>query len=168
MFDSRTEALAAAGLRVAHPPAELRHRLDSKIVTTQLGNDAGVPSVPNVLGRAASYQELTALACEAGLGEDLVVQMPYGDSGKTTFFIKTQADWDACSDKEPLADHELKVMRRIDHRAIVPLPCSQLLRVAVTREMMVDTRRSSNVTWPTASRTPGSSTPFTNSMSCRA
>src|SRR5215813_13261116 len=40
MFDEQTEELAArAGLRVAHPPAELRHRLDSKIVTTELGND---------------------------------------------------------------------------------------------------------------------------------
>jgi biotin carboxylase len=119
MFDEQTEALAAAaGLRVAHPPAELRHRLDSKIVTTELGNDAGVASVPNVLGRAASYQELTVLAGQHGLGEDLVVQMPYGDSGKTTFFIETQADWDKYSAKEPLAEEELKVMRRIDHRAI--------------------------------------------------
>jgi len=119
MFDEETERLAAeAGLRVAHPPAELRHRLDSKIVTTQLGNDAGVPSVPNVLGRAASYQELLDLAAGAGLGEDLVVQMPYGDSGKTTFFIKSEADWDKAAAKEPLAEGELKVMRRIDHRAI--------------------------------------------------
>ena len=119
MFDEQTEALAAAaGLRVAHPPAELRHRLDSKIVTTQLGNDAGVPSVPNVLGRAASYQDLTDLAERSGLGRDLVVQMPYGDSGKTTFFIRTQADWDKAAAKEPLAAGELKVMRRIDHRAI--------------------------------------------------
>jgi biotin carboxylase len=55
MFDEETEALAAkAGLEVVHPPAALRHRLDSKIVTTQLGNEAGVQSVPNVLGRAAS------------------------------------------------------------------------------------------------------------------
>ena len=38
MFDDETEELAArAGLRVAHPAAALRHRLDSKIVTTQLG-----------------------------------------------------------------------------------------------------------------------------------
>ena len=119
MFDEETERLAAeAGLRVAHPPAVLRHRLDSKIVTTQLGNDAGVPSVPNVLGRAASYQELLDLAARAGLGEDLVVQMPYGDSGKTTFFIKSEADWDKAVAKEPLAENELKVMRRIDHRAI--------------------------------------------------
>jgi biotin carboxylase len=119
MFDEQTEALAAeAGLRVAHPPAELRHRLDSKIITTQLGNDAGVPSVPNVLGHAASYQELTDLAERSGLGRDLVVQMPYGDSGKTTFFIRTQADWDKSAAKEPLAAGELKVMRRIDHRAI--------------------------------------------------
>jgi biotin carboxylase len=119
MFDEQTEALAAAaGLQIAHPPAELRHRLDSKIVTTHLGNDAGVPSVPNVLGRAASYSELLDLAARADLGEDLVVQMPYGDSGKTTFFIKTEADWDKYAAKEPLADEELKVMRRIEHRAI--------------------------------------------------
>ena len=119
MFDEETERLAAeAGLRVAHPPADLRHRLDSKIVTTQLGNDAGVPSVPNVLGRAASYTELLELAAGAGLGTDLVVQMPYGDSGKTTFFIKSEADWDKAAGKEPLADEELKVMRRIEHRAI--------------------------------------------------
>jgi biotin carboxylase len=119
MFDEETEELAArAGLRVAHPPAALRHRLDSKIVTTQLGNDAGVPSVPNVLGRAAGYPGLLALADQAGLGHDLVVQMPYGDSGKTTFFIRSAADWQRYAAKEPLAEQELKVMRRIDHRAI--------------------------------------------------
>jgi biotin carboxylase len=119
MFDEETEELAARlGLRVAHPPARLRHRLDSKIVTTQLGNAAGVPSVPNVLGRAATYPELLALAATAGLGTDLVVQTPYGDSGKTTFFIKTEADWHASTAKEPLASAELKVMRRIEHRAI--------------------------------------------------
>ena len=119
MFDEQSESLAAsAGLRVAHPPAELRHRLDSKIVTTRLGNDAGVPSVPNVLGRAASYRELAALAERSGLGHDMVVQMPYGDSGKTTFFVRSEADWAACAAKEPLASQDLKVMRRIDHRAI--------------------------------------------------
>jgi biotin carboxylase len=119
MFDEQTEALAAElGLRVAHPPAALRHRLDSKIVTTELGNAAGVPSVPNVLGRAASYAELVALAANAGLGADLVVQLPYGDSGKTTFFIADQDGWAKAAAKEPLAREELKVMRRIEHRAI--------------------------------------------------
>jgi biotin carboxylase len=119
MFDGETEALAAElGLRVAHPPAELRHRLDSKIVTTQLGNAAGVPSVPNVLGRAASHAELMELAANAGLGTDLVVQTPYGDSGKTTFFIRNGADWAVSVAKEPLPSMDLKVMRRIDHRAI--------------------------------------------------
>jgi biotin carboxylase len=119
MFDEETETLAAdIGLRVAHPPAALRHRLDSKIVTTQLGNAAGVPSVPNVLGRASSYQELIGLAATAGLGTDLVVQMPYGDSGKTTFFIASADGWSSAAAKEPLATEELKVMRRIEHRAI--------------------------------------------------
>jgi biotin carboxylase len=119
MFDEETEELAAeAGLQVAHPPAALRHRLDSKIVTTRLGNEAGVPSVPNTLGRAATFADLMALARQSGLGDDLVVQMPYGDSGKTTFFIKGKGDWDTYAAKDPLHEHELKVMRRIDHRAV--------------------------------------------------
>jgi biotin carboxylase len=116
MFDDETErAAAAAGLAVAHPSAELRHRLDSKIVTTQLGNEAGVPSAPNTLGRATSYEELTALAEGAGLGDDLVVQTPYGDSGKTTFFIRGGRDWDRYAGD--MADQELKVMKRINNRA---------------------------------------------------
>jgi biotin carboxylase len=116
MFDDETEAAAAAaGLEVAHPSAELRHRLDSKIVTTQLGNEAGVPSAPNTLGRATSYAELQALAASANLGDDLVVQTPYGDSGKTTFFIKGPRDWDRYA--KDMAGQELKVMRRINNRA---------------------------------------------------
>jgi biotin carboxylase len=116
MFDEDTEAAAAeAGLDIAHPSAELRHRLDSKIVTTQLGNEAGVPSAPNVLVRAATYAELSALAESAGLGQDLVVQTPYGDSGKTTFFIRGERDWDRYA--EDMADQELKVMKRINVRA---------------------------------------------------
>jgi biotin carboxylase len=119
MFDEETEALAErAGLQVAHPPAALRHRIDSKIVTTRLGNEAGVPSVPNVLGRASTHDELLALARPAGLGDDLVVQLPYGDSGKTTFFIRNQADWEKYAAKDPLHEQELKVMRRINNRAI--------------------------------------------------
>jgi biotin carboxylase len=62
-FDEETESLAAdAGLEIALPSAELRHRLDSKITTTRLADEAGVPSVPNVLGHAQSYEELMTLA----------------------------------------------------------------------------------------------------------
>jgi biotin carboxylase len=116
MFDDETEKAAAeCGLEIAHPSAELRHRLDSKIVTTQLGNEAGVPSAPNTLGRATTYEELKALADSANLGDDLVVQTPYGDSGKTTFFIRGQRDWDKYAGD--MADQELKVMKRINNRA---------------------------------------------------
>jgi biotin carboxylase len=121
-FDEETEECAAeAGLEVALPPAELRHRLDSKIVTTQLGDEAGVPSVPNVLGRATRYDELVTLAEEAGLGDDLVVQTPYGDSGKTTFFVRGEADWD--ENAGDMATQELKVMRRINPRAVAVEAC---------------------------------------------
>jgi biotin carboxylase len=114
MFDEEFEQLAAGlGLEVALPSAKLRERLDSKIETTRIGNEAGVASVPNALGRAVSYAELNRLSDEAGLGRDLVVQTPYGDSGRTTFFIAGEADWDKYA--ENLVDQQLKVMKRINH-----------------------------------------------------
>ncbi len=121
-FDEQTEALAAdAGLEVALPSAELRHRLDSKIETTRIADEAGVPSVPNVVGEATSYAELLELARGAELGDDLVVQTPYGDSGKTTFFVREERDWD--DNAEEMATQELKVMRRINPRAVAVEAC---------------------------------------------
>src|SRR4029453_3625262 len=97
------------------PPDELRRRLDSKIVTTKLGEEAGAPSVPNVLGRADRYEKLIGLAGQGGLGSDLVVQTPYGDSGKTTFFIASEAEWER--DCENIIGEELKIMKRINNHA---------------------------------------------------
>jgi hypothetical protein len=74
------------------------------------------PSVPNVLGRADSYQTLNELADDAGLGFDLVVQTPYGDSGKTTFFITSEVEWDR--DSENIIGEELKIMKRINNHAV--------------------------------------------------
>ena len=57
----------------------------------------------------------------SGLGSDLVVQTPYGDSGKTTFFIKAEADWD--KDAEDIVGQELKVMKRIRNKAAAVEAC---------------------------------------------
>ncbi|HEV8065693.1 MAG TPA: hypothetical protein VGP46_12705, partial [Acidimicrobiales bacterium] len=114
MFDEETAELAEElGLEIALPRLGLRRRIDSKLETTRLGNEAGVASVPNIVGRAGTYEELQALAASAGLGDDLVVQTPYGDSGRTTFFIADGGDWDEHS--AHLGDEEVKVMRRINH-----------------------------------------------------
>lgn len=115
MFDEETEALAGElGLDVAFPPATLRHRMDSKIVTTQLADEAGVPSVPNTMGRATTYREVIDQATGAGLGTDLVIQTPYGDSGQTTFFVADQDDWK--EHEKQIVGHDLKIMKRIDPR----------------------------------------------------
>jgi len=71
--------------------------------------------VPNVLGHADSYGKLSELASNAGLGSDLVVQTPYGDSGKTTFFITSESDW--ARDSENIIGEELKIMKRINNHA---------------------------------------------------
>ena len=115
MFDEETEELAGElDLDVSFPAASLRHRLDSKIVTTELANEAGMPSVPNAMGQAATYSELLSLAVASGLGTDLVVQTPYGDSGQTTHFVASESDWDDVAHE--LAGDDLKVMKRIEPR----------------------------------------------------
>jgi biotin carboxylase len=114
MFDEKTEELCRTmGMDVWFPPACLRSRCDNKVETVRIGNRAGVPSVPNALGRVTSYQGLRRLATASGLGRHLVVQAPYGDSGHTTFFISSRADWRRYG-RQIAAEPEVKVMKRID------------------------------------------------------
>lgn len=114
MFSPQTEALAQAlGLSLALPSAALRDDLDNKITTTRLANRAGIASVPNVLARVDSYRSLREVS--QSLGNDLVVQLPFGDSGATTFFISTEADYRRYADKIE-AQPEVKVMKRIRPR----------------------------------------------------
>jgi biotin carboxylase len=115
-FDEETEQLCRElGYELILPPHELRRRLDSKLVTTRLGNEAGAPSVPNVLVSVNSWETLVSVATEAGLTTDVVVQTPYGDSGKTTFFISSEDDWRRHA--AAIVDQEVKVMKRINHKA---------------------------------------------------
>jgi hypothetical protein len=121
MFDASTERLAHhLGLRVCFPPAALRRSLDSKVTTTCLANRAGVPSVPNVLARVDSYATLRRVA--HALGPDLVVQLPYGDSGTTTFFISTEADFHLYA-RQIAAQPAVKIMQRIRCRQLTIEGC---------------------------------------------
>ena len=85
-------------------------------MTTQLGDEAGAPSVPNVLTRVESWADVVAAADGAGLGGDLVLQTPYGDSGKTTFFVAAEADWDRHADD--IVGQDVKIMKRITNRPV--------------------------------------------------
>jgi hypothetical protein len=116
-FDEETERICdELGYDLILPSAQLRNHLDSKLVTTRLGNEVGVASVPNVLTTVADWAELGAAAERAGLGSDLVIQTPYGDSGKTTFFVSAEADWRRHG--PDIAAHEVKVMKRINHHPV--------------------------------------------------
>ncbi|MGH6962685.1 MAG: biotin carboxylase [Dongiaceae bacterium] len=114
MFDAETERLAKQhGLQVWFPRARLRNRLDNKIETVRVGDKAGVPSVPNVLAKIGGYEELRRVSRR--LGEHLVVQTAYGDSGHTTFFISSERDWKKHAD-EIVGQGEAKIMKRINCR----------------------------------------------------
>jgi hypothetical protein len=116
MFDEETERLAKElGGDVWFPKAKLRTKMDNKIETVRVGNKAKVPSVPNTLAEVDSYDSLTKTCAKAGLGSDLVLQSAFGDSGHTTFFIKSEADFRK-HEHEIVGQGEIKIMKRIDCR----------------------------------------------------
>ena len=124
MFDEKTEKLVKEiGGEVWFPKASLRSRVDNKIETVRIGNKAGVPSVPNALAEIGSYADLTAVARKAGIGKDLVLQSAFGDSGHTTFFIKSQKDFER-HEHEIVGQGEIKVMKRINCRGSAIEACA--------------------------------------------
>lgn len=124
MFDERTEELAKEiGLEICFPPAALRNRLDNKIETVRVGNRAGVPSVPNALAKVSCFADLCNAAAAAGLGDNLVVQTAFGDSGHTTFFISSEAAYQKYADQIE-AEPEVKIMRRLRCRSTAIEACT--------------------------------------------
>ena len=121
MFDDRTEALSRdRGLALMMPSAKLRTEVDDKISCTRIADRAGVESVPNVLARVTSYAQLREVS--KALGDSLVVQTSFGDSGHTTFFIASEADY-ARHAEEIEAEAEVKIMRRIRCRGSAMEAC---------------------------------------------
>ncbi len=97
--------------------------MDNKIETVRIGNKAGVPSVPNVLAEVKSYEDLRETCEKAGIGHDLVLQSAFGDSGHTTFFIKSEADFRR-HEHEIVGEGEIKIMKRIDCRGSAIEACA--------------------------------------------
>lgn len=113
-FDEQLEGLCQSlNLDIVLPKNNLVREIDSKIVTTEIGNQVNVHSVPNVLSKISSYEHLQQVAQQSGLGERWVVQTAYGDSGKTTFFIANQADYAQVAEQIESED-TVKVMRWIN------------------------------------------------------
>lgn len=113
MFDEKTEELAKElGAQVWFPKAKLRTRVDNKIETVRIGDKAGVPSAPNTLSVVESWEHLQEVSKEAGLGGDLVLQSAFGDSGHTTFFIKSESDFRQ-HEHEIVGEGEIKIMKRL-------------------------------------------------------
>lgn len=121
MFDEKSEELAEKlGLQIIFPSAEMRNDMDNKVNTNRIAEKAGVPCVPNVLTPVESYEHLRRVA--ADLGDELVVQTPFGDSGHTTFFISDEEEFNKHAD-EITAEDEVKVMKRINCRGAAIEAC---------------------------------------------
>lgn len=115
-FDERTEELCKElNLDLCFPSAKLREEMDNKVTGTRIGDEAGVPSVPNTLARVRSFDDLLKAAETAKLGTDWVIQTAFGDSGHTTFFVKSTDDY-AKHAEEIEKEPEVKIMKRIRPR----------------------------------------------------
>lgn len=121
MFDEKTEQLAKdLGLEICFPSAKMRSFLDNKVNTNRIAEKAGVPCVPNVLSKVENYQHLRSISKH--LGNDLVVQSPFGDSGHTTFFISNEEEYNKYA-TEIEKEAEVKIMKRINCRGAAIEAC---------------------------------------------
>ncbi len=123
-YDKKLEALVGSlDMNLIMPPNYLVRDIDSKITTTEIGNSVHVPSVPNAMLKIENFTQLRKAIAEHNLGDEVVVQTAYGDSGKTTFFIKTEEEYQAVAEKIE-AEDKVKVMKKI--------PCLQVAMEACT------------------------------------
>jgi hypothetical protein len=107
------EITNALAMNKIMPSNKLVKKIDSKITTTEIGNNASVPSVPNALVKIDNYQDLLNTQTKFNLTTSVVVQTPYGDSGKTTFFIENEVDYRKYAEKIE-AEKQVKIMQKID------------------------------------------------------
>ena len=111
MFNEKTEELAEKlGLEIMFPKAEMRTFLDNKVNTNRIAEKAGVACVPYVLTKVNNYKHLREVSKH--LGNELVIQTPFGDSGHTTFFIANEKEYKKHAE-EIEKEEEVKVMKRI-------------------------------------------------------
>lgn len=114
MFDEQTEKLAKKmGLQIMFPSAKMRTFMDNKVNTNRIAEKAGVPCVPYVLSAVKDYGHLREIS--KSLGNDLVIQTPFGDSGHTTFFVSNEEDFKKY-EEEIIKEKEVKIMKRINCR----------------------------------------------------
>ncbi len=111
MFNEETEKLAEKlGLEIMFPKAEMRTFLDNKVNTNRIAEKAGVACVPYVLSKVNDYEHMREVS--GHLGNELVIQTPFGDSGHTTFFISNEEEYQKYAE-EIEAEDEVKIMKRI-------------------------------------------------------
>ncbi|REL39019.1 biotin carboxylase [Rhodohalobacter sp. SW132] len=121
MFDEKTEKLAKKnGLEVCFPPAKMRTFMDNKVNTNRIAERAGVACVPYVLSSVKNYDHMREVSKK--LGNDLVIQTPFGDSGHTTFFISNEEEFKKHED-EIIREKEVKIMKRINCRGAAIEAC---------------------------------------------
>jgi hypothetical protein len=112
LLDETTERLATElGLELALPSVAIRHHWDNKANTNRLAELAKVPCVPYVLAFVEDYAQLRRIS--AHLGTHLVVQMPHGLGGQTTFFISDETDFEKHR-VDITNGEEMKIMKRIN------------------------------------------------------
>lgn len=97
-------------MNVCHPARQVLSLLDNKLSATQFVQSIGVPCIPYKFMELNQYADLEMIKGE--LSDDVVVQLPLGDCGDTTFFISSESDWQHCRESIVGAG-QVKIMKRI-------------------------------------------------------
>ena len=114
-FDEQIEGfLDRVGVPICFPHASIRGAIEDKCEAVRLAQAAGVGLAPTLLAPIHGYDHLCQLAEAAGLGPNLVVQLPKGNSGRGTFVIRSLADYQRVAGLLESAS-ECRIMQELPH-----------------------------------------------------
>ncbi|VAW61406.1 POSSIBLE CARBOXYLASE [hydrothermal vent metagenome] len=123
-YDRELEKMVdSLDMNLIMPANKLVKHIDNKITTTEIGNSVDVPSVPNALVKIENYQQLKDTIKKHQLGNDVVIQTAYGDSGKTTFFVSNEEDYHEAAETIEAQD-KVKVMQHIQCLQVAMEACA--------------------------------------------
>lgn len=107
MYDQKTiELTQSLGLIFGHSDIELRDTFDHKLKMAQFAQTLKIP-ITQQLHITTSHRPTYSEASKI-LGDNIIIQHPFGSSGMTTFRVKNNDEWNAVLKNQLFANSDLR------------------------------------------------------------
>lgn len=110
--DTTIKKAKELGFEFGHVSEELKQKFDHKIKMMDYAIGIEIPVLPHQIIESTKAPDFYEIQKE--LGNEVIVQHPFGSSGETTFFVDNRKSWDAVIQKYFIPNTQLRVSKYID------------------------------------------------------